>query len=51
MRVVGVAERGVQLPGEGQVGRVAAGTGDLLLAVGPDERSLGDRGVHGCGVG
>ena len=38
VRVVGVAELRVQLPGQVQVGRVAAETGDLLLAVRPDER-------------
>ena len=46
MRVVGVAEGRVQLAGEGQVGRVAAGTGDLLLAVGPDVRTGGDVDRH-----
>ena len=49
VRVVGVAELRVQLPGEVQVGRVAAGAGDLLLAVLAQEcrRGLGDG--HCCG--
>ena len=37
VRVVGVAELGVQLPGEVEVGRVAAGACDFLLPVRADE--------------
>ena len=48
VRVVGVSERGVQLPGEGEVGRVSARTGHLLAPVRADERRLGllDGGDH-----
>ena len=50
VRVVGVAELRVELPRQVQVGRVAAGAGDLLLAVRADERGgLGLGDAHGCG--
>src|ERR1044072_6928638 len=37
MRVVGVAELRVQLPGQVEVGRVPTEAGHLLLAIGTDE--------------
>ena len=40
VRVIRVPELRVQLSGEVQIGRIAAEAGDLLLAVGPDERLL-----------
>ena len=45
VRMVGVAERGVELARERQVGRVAACAGHLLLPVRPDERC--GRLLHG----
>ena len=49
VRVVGVAELRVELPGQAQVGRVPAGAGDLLLPVRPQERGpLGLGDAHGA---
>ena len=42
VRVVGVPELRVELPGQVEVGRVAAGARDLLLPVRADERLLPD---------
>jgi hypothetical protein len=41
VRVVGVAERRVELAGDRKVGGVPAGAGDLLAPVGPQERRPG----------